>query len=221
MHATWEDLLPKLLYNTNVTLYMVAVTFILAGFLGLIIGLVLNVTRPGGLLANRTAFNLLNILVNIVRPIPFIILVALLGPVTRSVIGTQIGNEAGIFVMVIGAAFSIGRVVEQNLISVDPGVIEAVRATGARPLRIIFTVIIPEALGPLVLGYTFVVIGIVDMSAMVGALGAEGLGNFALVNGFHVFRSDVTLVATIVIVVLVQIIQFTGNWLAKRVLRQG
>lgn len=219
MNATWDDLLPKLLYNTQITLYMVSVTFLIAGILGLGIGLLLNITRPGGLMQNRLVFNLLNFIVNIVRPIPFIILVAVISPITRSVIGTQIGNEAAIFVMVIGAAFSIGRIVEQNLVSVDSGVIEAVRASGARPARIIFTVIVPEALGPLVLGYTYVVIGIVDMSAMVGALGAEGLGNFALVNGFNVFRGDVTLVATIVIILLVQLVQYTGNWIARKVLR--
>ncbi|MDI6023666.1 methionine ABC transporter permease [Leucobacter sp. UT-8R-CII-1-4] len=199
---------------------MVSFTLLIAGFIGLLLGLALSVTRPGGVLANRGFNATLNFLVNVFRPIPFIILVAVLGPLTKVVTGSIIGTNAGIFVMIVGGVFSIARIVEQNLVAVDPGVIEAVRATGARPLRIIATVLIPEALGPLVLGYTYIVIGIVDMSAMVGAIGGGGLGDFALTRGYQVFRWDVTLVATAVIILLVQLLQFLGNRLARKALRQ-
>ncbi|MGB3413838.1 MAG: methionine ABC transporter permease [Microbacteriaceae bacterium] len=219
MNATWDDLFPKLIQNLNITFYMVSLTLLLAGVLGLVLGVLLNTTRRGGLLQNRTVFAVLNLLINIIRPIPFILLLMALAPLTRLVVGTQIGNEAAIFVMVVGASFSIARIVEQNLVSVDNGVIEAVRACGAGPMRIIMTVIIPEALGPLILGYTFIVIGIVDMSALVGSMGAQGLGNFALVNGFNVFRWDVTFVAVAIIIVLVQGLQFFGNWLSRKVMR--
>ena len=220
MNATWETLWPLLLKGLGQTLYMVSFTLLIAGFIGLLLGLALSVTRPGGVLANRGFNATLNFLVNVFRPIPFIILVAVLGPLTKVVTGSIIGTNAGIFVMIVGGVFSIARIVEQNLVAVDPGVIEAVRATGARPLRIIATVLIPEALGPLVLGYTYIVIGIVDMSAMVGASGGGGLGDFALTRGYQVFRWDVTLVATAVIILLVQLLQFLGNRLARKALRQ-
>ncbi|MGG7462970.1 MULTISPECIES: methionine ABC transporter permease [unclassified Plantibacter] len=198
---------------------MVSVTLLVSGILGMLLGLALYTSRPNGLLQNRFVFAGLNLFVNIVRPIPFIILISALLPVTRAVVGTHIGTNAAIFVMIVAATFYIGRIVEQNLVSIDPGVIEAVRAAGARPLRIILTVLIPEALGPLVLGYTFVVIGIVDMSALAGVIGGRGLGDFALVNGYNVFRWDVTLVATAVIVIIVQLVQFIGNRVSRRVLR--
>jgi len=220
MNATWETLWPLLVKGLGQTLYMVSITLVVAGLVGLLVGLSLSVTRPGGVLANRPVNATLNFLVNVFRPIPFIILVALLGPLTKVVTGSIIGTNAGIFVMIIGAIFSIARIVEQNLVAVDPGVIEAVRAAGARPMRIIMTVLIPEALGPLVLGYTYIVIGIVDMSAMVGVIGGGGLGDFALTRGYQVFRWDVTLVATAVIIVLVQLLQFLGNSLARKALRQ-
>lgn len=216
----WDVLLPLLGESLVQTLYMVTLTFLIAGVLGLVLGIALSTTRPGGILQNRAVNATLNVFVNIFRPIPFIILIAVLQPLTLAVVGRVIGTNAGIFVMTIGAVFSIARVVEQNLVAVDPGVIEAVRAAGARPMRIVTTVLIPEALGPLILGYTFIVIGILDMSAMVGALGGGGLGDFALTRGYNVFRFEVTLVAVAVIIALVQLLQFLGNWLARRVMRQ-
>lgn len=219
MNSGWDVLLPKLLENLWITLYMVSITLVASGILGLLLGVALYTTRPNGLLHNRVVFTALNVLVNIVRPIPFIILITALLPVTRAIVGTHIGTNAAIFVMIVAATFYIGRIVEQNLVSIDPGVIEAVRAAGARPLRIILTVLIPEALGPLILGYTFVVIGIVDISALAGVIGGRGLGDFALVNGYNVFRWDVTLVATAIIVIIVQLVQFAGNRLSRRVLR--
>jgi D-methionine transport system permease protein len=219
VNTTWEVLFPKLVENLWITLYMVSLTLLIAGVLGLLLGLALYTTRPNGILQNRAVFAILNVVVNIVRPIPFIILISALLPVTRAVVGTHIGTNAAIFVMIVAATFYIGRIVEQNLVAIDPGVIEAVRAAGARPGRIILSVLIPEALGPLILGYTFVVIGIVDMSALAGIIGGRGIGDFALVNGYNVFRWDVTLVATAVIIILVQGVQFLGNWLARKALR--
>lgn len=221
MNATWETLLPKLIDNLWITLYMVSIALVIGGLLGLILGVSLYVTRPGNILANRFIFTVLNVAVNIVRPIPFIILLSAVQPLTMAVVGSSIGTNAATFVMIIAATFSIARVVEQNLVTIDPGVIEAVRSCGARPLRIILTVVIPEALGPLILGYTYITIGIVDMSALAGLIGGRGLGDFALVNGYNVFRLDVTLVTTLVIIVLVQLVQFGGNWLARRSLRHA
>ena len=184
----WSLLGPQLLSATGETLYMVAVTLVLAGLIGLVVGVGLYVTRRGNILENTAVFTALNLLVNFIRPIPFIILLAALGQATEAVVGTRLGPNAAIFAMTIGATFAVARIVEQNLMSVDPGVVEAARSMGVSRFRIITTVILPEALGPLVLGYTFLVIGITDMSAMAGAIGAGGLGDFALRLGYQRFN---------------------------------
>lgn len=216
----WSTLGPQLLQATGQTLYMVSVTLVLAGLLGLAVGVGLYVTRRGNILANSAVFTVLNLLVNFVRPIPFIILLAALGQVTESVVGTRLGPNAAIFAMTIGATFAVARIVEQNLMTVDPGVVEAARSMGVSRWKIITTVVLPEALGPLVLGYTFLVIGITDMSAMAGAIGAGGLGDFALRLGYQRFNDQVTWAAVIVIIILVQLVQFFGNWLARRIMRR-
>ncbi|MEU3012980.1 methionine ABC transporter permease [Nocardia asteroides] len=220
METNWEKLRPTLFEAIGTTVYLVGVTFVVAGAIGLVLGTSLYTTRKGGLLANAPVYLVLNVLVNVVRPIPFIILLAALGPVTLEVVGTTIGSEAALFVMIVAASFGIARIVEQNLVTVDPGVIEAARAVGATPLRIILTLLIPEALGPLILGYTFVVISIVDISAMAGTVGGGGLGDFAIVYGYQQFQWEVTIVAVLIIIAGVQGVQFLGNWLARKVLRR-
>ncbi|MBF6230453.1 methionine ABC transporter permease [Nocardia farcinica] len=220
MQTDWDKLRPILTEAIGTTVYLVLVTFVVGGLIGLALGTALYTTRKGGLLANAPVNWVLNVLVNIVRPIPFIILLAALGPITLEVVGTTIGTEAAAFVMIVAASVGIARIVEQNLVTVDPGVIEAARAVGAGPLRIILTLLIPEALGPLILGYTFVVIAIVDMSAMAGTVGGGGLGDFALVYGYQRFDWEVTLVATLIIIAGVQAVQFFGNWAARKVLRR-
>ncbi|WP_185066094.1 ABC transporter permease subunit [Pseudonocardia eucalypti] len=199
---------------------MVVWTLLIAGGLGLLIGVLLYATRPGGLLRSPVVFHLLNVLVNIVRPIPFIIFITAVGPLTLLVMGTTIGTQAVVFPMATMASFVIGRVVEQNLIAVDPGVIEAARAMGASKSRIILTVLIPEALGPLVLGYTFIFVAVVDMSAMAGYVGGGGLGNFAIAYGYQQFNWPVTLVTVVIIIVVVQAAQLLGNWLARKALHR-
>ncbi|WBT09288.1 ABC transporter permease [Corynebacterium sp. SCR221107] len=202
------------------TLVMVAVTLVVGGFFGLVLGVLLYTTRPGGVLQNKPIYWLVNFLVNLVRPIPFIILISAIGPVTVAVIGTQIGREAAMFGMSIAATFGIARIVEQNLVTIDPGVIEAARAMGASPWKIITSVIVREALGPLILGFTFAFIAIVDMSAMAGYIGGGGLGDFAITYGYRAYDWQVTLVATVVIVIIVQFAQNFGNFLAKKVMRR-
>ena len=205
--ATWE------------TIYMVAITLALGGLLGLGLGLALYSTRAGGLYANRTVFALLNLLVNFFRPIPFVIFIAAVQPAARLVVGIGIGNRAIIFAMTLAAMFGIARIVEQNLVTVEPGVIEAARAMGASRLRILTTVVVPEALGPLILGYTFAFVAIVDMSAIAGAIGGGGLGNFAQQYGYRQFDTVVTWTVVLIIVAFVQVGQFFGNTQARKVLR--
>jgi D-methionine transport system permease protein len=202
------------------TLYMVALTLLIGGVVGLVLGVALYTTRPGSLLSNRVVFNVLNVVINFFRPIPFIIFIAAVQPFARLVIGTGIGNNALIFALSLAASFAIGRIVEQNLLTVSPGVIEAARSMGAGPFRILGTVVVPEALGPLILGYTFVLVAIIDMTAVAGVIGGGGLGTFAQVYGYRQFQPVVTWAAVILIVVFVQIAQFFGNWLARKVMRR-
>ena len=146
--ANWDRLGPSLADAIVDTLIMVSTTLIVAGILGLGLGMLLYTTRTGGILQNRFVYVIVNLLVNFVRPIPFIILLAFAQPLTVIVMGGSIGRGPATFVMVIAATFSVARVVEQNLVSIDPGVIEAARSMGASPWKIITSVIVPEALGP-------------------------------------------------------------------------
>lgn len=214
----WETLTPVLLRSIGETVYMVAVALSISGIVGLAIGAALYATRPGNLFANRPLFLVTNFLINIIRPIPFIIFLTAVAPVTRSIAGTTLGTEAAIVPITIMAAVVIGRVVEQNLVAVDPGVVEAARAAGARRLSVLFGVVIPEALAPLVLGYTFMFIAVVDMSAMAGYIGGGGLGNFAIIYGYQQFNQQATWATVAIIIVIVQSGQLLGNWLAGRIL---
>jgi D-methionine transport system permease protein len=212
--------LPQYVQAILDTLYIVGISLVASGVLGLVLGVVLATTRAGGLLANRAVHTVLNVVVNIVRPIPFIIFVTAVGPLTILAVGTTIGPTAGAFALSIAAAFAVSRIVEQSLVGVEPGVIEAARAAGAGPVRIIATVLIPEGLGPLVLGYTFLFVGIVDMTAQVGAIGGGGLGDFAITYGAQRYNWPVVYLTVATIIVLVQVGQFTGNALARKALRR-
>ncbi|MDO5731068.1 methionine ABC transporter permease [Corynebacterium sphenisci] len=216
----WAQLRPRMIDAFGETLWMVSLTMLIGGLAGLIMGVALFTTRRSGILPSGPVHTALNLLVNLVRPIPFIILVTAMGPITKTAVGSTIGTEAAIFVMSVAASFAVARLVEQNLVSVDPGIIEAARAMGASPWRIIRDVIVPEALGPLILGYTFAFIAVVDMSAMAGYIGGGGLGDFAIVYGYRAFDWNVTLVTTLIIVLIVQAAQILGNLLARRVMRR-
>ena len=216
----WGQMGPAIVKGFGQTMYMVALTMLIGGFAGLAVGLGLYVTRPGNIFQSKLVFNLLNVLVNVVRPIPFIIFITAIAPLTKLAVGTTLGPTAGAFAMCFMATFAFARLVEQNLVSLDPGVIEAARAMGASRFRVIRTVIIPEALGPLILAYTFLFIGVVDMSAMVGAIGGGGLGDIAIRHGYQRFNWEITYVVVIIIIILVQLAQFLGNWLAKKALRR-
>ena len=162
--SDWSVLRPLLGQSVVQTLQMVLITIVVGGFLGLILGVILYGTRPGNLFENRYVYRILDILVNIIRPIPFIIFLAAMQPLTIKVIGTSIGTAAAIFPMCVMCTFATSRLVEQNLVPVDPGVIEAARSMGASKFTIIRTVLIPEALAPLILAYAFLFIGVLDLS---------------------------------------------------------
>ncbi|MGI6878518.1 methionine ABC transporter permease [Microbacterium sp. gxy059] len=214
------DIWPTLLEQTGITLWVVALSLLIGGSAGLVIGTALTVTRRGGIRPQPVVNAVLGFLVNTFRPIPFIILLAALQPLARYVIGVGIGNPAAIFAISVAATFGVARIVEQNLVTVDPGVIEAARSTGAGTWRIILTVLLPEGLGPLLLGYAFATIAIIDMSAVAGMIGGTGIGNYAIAYGHRQQDWVVIIAALVMIIIVTQIVQGLGNFLARRVLRR-
>lgn len=220
MTVDWSTFWKSVAEATGDTLVMVVVTLIFSAIIGLIIGLLLFVTRKDGLYENRIIHILLNLVINIIRPIPFIIFLVAISPVTRFVIGTTIGTWAAVFPMTLVAACAVARVVENNLVSVDPGMIEAAKAIGASPFQIIYGVLIREALGPLILGLTFISVALIDFSAMAGTVGGGGLGNLAMTYGYQRFNTSVMIVTIIILIVLVQLAQYAGNYLSRKFLRR-
>ena len=210
----WDYLLPLLWEALADTAVMVGSALAVAAVVGLALGVGLYVTRRGGLRANRVVFTTENALINLVRPIPFVIFVTAIAPLTIALGGSRIGREAAILPMGIMASVAFARLVEQTLVALDPGVVEAARAMGASRWRIVWSVLVPEALGPLILAFTF------GLTALVFLAGAGGLGDFAIRHGYQRFNWTVAWVTVGLIVVLVQAVQLAGNVLARKALRR-
>lgn len=206
-HLKWEQLLAA----TQETLYMTALSGVATFVLGVALGLALFLTARGGLFQNRAVYSAISLVVNIFRSIPFIILIVLLIPFTKAMVGTILGANAALPALIVGAAPFYARLVEIALREVDKGVIEATRSMGARLSTLIFRVLLPESSPALVSGITVTLIALVSYSAMAGVIGAGGLGNLAYLEGFQRNHSDVTLVATVTILLIVFIIQLCGD----------
>ena len=206
-HLKWDQLWAA----TLETLYMTALSGVATFVLGIVLGLALFLTARGGLFHNRTVYNIISIVVNVFRSIPFIILIVLLIPFTKTVVGTILGANAALPALIVGAAPFYARLVEIALREVDKGVIEATRSMGARLSTLVFRVLLPESSPALVSGITVTLIALVSYSAMAGVIGAGGLGNLAYLEGFQRNHGDVTLVATVTILIIVFIIQFCGD----------
>jgi D-methionine transport system permease protein len=184
---------------------------VLRPYSGIALGLALFLTARGGLFPNRAVYSAISLVVNIFRSIPFIILIVLLIPFTKAMVGTILGANAALPALIVGAAPFYARLVEIALREVDKGVIEATRSMGARLSTLIFRVLLPESSPALVSGITVTLIALVSYSAMAGVIGAGGLGNLAYLEGFQRNHSDVTLVATVTILLIVFIIQLCGD----------
>ena len=207
--------LAQLWAATQETLYMTALSGAATFVLGIILGLALFLTARGGLFQNRVLYSLISIVVNVFRSIPFIILIVLLIPFTKTIVCTILGANAALPALIVGAAPFYARLVEIALREVDKGVIEATRSMGARLSTLIFRVLLPESSPALVSGITVTLIALVSYSAMAGVIGAGGLGNLAYLEGFQRNHGDVTLVATVTILIIVFIIQFCGDALTS------
>ncbi|AJK86610.1 MULTISPECIES: methionine ABC transporter permease [Lysinibacillus] len=202
---------------TYETLYMTAISTVITFILGLAIGIVLFLTSPNQLWANKIVSFLTGSLVNIFRSIPFIVLIILLIPFTKFLLGTIRGANAALPALFIGAAPFYARMVLIALREIDKGVIEAARSMGAKTSTIIWKVLIPESLPALISGITVTAVALVGYTAMAGIIGAGGLGNLAFLDGFQRNRQDVTLMATILILVVVFIIQWIGDFITEKI----
>ncbi len=200
------------------TFFMVGLSTLFAVLLGLPFGVLLVVTDANGIHPNKKIYTVLSALVNLTRSIPFIILMILLFPLSRLIVGTTIGTIATIVPLSVGAAPFMGRLVESSLKEVNKGIVEAVKSMGASDFEIIVKVLLPEALPSLIRGITMLMINLIGYSAMAGAIGGGGLGHLAIRYGYHRSEYDVLIISVIVIVLIVQIIQGIGNLLANRVL---
>nr|WP_267202307.1 methionine ABC transporter permease [Limosilactobacillus kribbianus] len=198
------------------TLYMTFWPAIFAGLLGLFFGVALVVTEPGGILENKVWFNICDKIVSIFRAIPFIILLAFIAPFTQLLVGTQIGTTAALVPLTVGAFGFYARQIQVALESVDHGKIEAAQAIGATNWDIIHDVYLREGRSEIIRVSTVTLISLVGLTAMAGAIGAGGLGNTAISYGYDRFNNDVTLVATLLVLLFVLIIQIVGDLLAKK-----
>jgi D-methionine transport system permease protein len=201
---------------TYETLYMTGVSVVATFILGVILGLLLFLTSKGNIWENKPINLFISAVVNIFRSIPFIILIVLLIPFTKFIIGTMIGEDAALPALIIGAAPFYARMVEIGLREIDKGVIEAAKSMGAKTSTIILKVLLPESMPALVSGITVTAISLVGFTAMAGVIGAGGLGNLAYLEGFQRSRFDVTLMATIVILLIVFILQFIGDYITTK-----
>ncbi|MBS4220831.1 ABC transporter permease [Bacillus sp. FJAT-49711] len=210
---------PEFFTSINETLYMVIVGLIISIIIGIPIGVILVVTREGAILENKILYNVLNIVINIFRSIPFIILIVAIIPFTRFIVGTSIGTTAAIVPLVLYTAFYIGRLIENSLLEVDQGTIELAQAMGATPWQTIWRFLLPEALSSIVLALTVATIGLIGASAMAGAVGAGGIGDLAITYGYNQFKTEIMIITVITLIIMVQLVQSFGNWLAKKIRR--
>jgi D-methionine transport system permease protein len=212
-----DDLLPLLLVGLGETVYMVVLSTFVSLVLGLPLGVALVVTEPGHIMAAPRINKSLGTIINITRSFPTIILIVVLLPLSRLLVGTSLGASAAVVPLSIGSAPFLARIIENSLKEIDRGKIEAAIAVGATPLEIIYKVMIPECLASLTLGITMAIIMITGFTATAGAIGAGGLGSLAVRFGYQRYRTDVMLATIFILVLLVQSIQWVGNMIARRI----
>ncbi|GHU17483.1 ABC transporter permease [Alphaproteobacteria bacterium] len=214
------ETLQMLVEPTLSTIYMVAISTVFSLILGFPFGVVLCVTSKGHLMPMATLNNVLGRTVNVLRSFPFIILMILVFPLSRLIVGTSIGTAAAIVPLSIAAAPFVARIIESALREVDPDLILAAKAIGSTNIQIIFKVILPEAYPALINGITLAIINIIGYSAMAGAIGGGGLGDLAICYGYQRFRLDIMTGAVLVIMIIVELVQSLGSKIANDVLKR-
>ena len=218
-----SQIMKLVLQSTGQTLEMVFFSTIFSIVLGLPLGVLLHVTdkeEKGGIIPKPVLNEVLSRIVNVLRSFPFLILMIVLMPLARLILGTTIGTRAAVVSLSIAAAPFVARIIETSLTEVDPGVIQAAKAMGSTNWQIIYKVMLPEALPGLVSGITLTIINLIGYSAMAGTIGGGGLGDLAIRYGYQRFRTDVMVAAVVVTVVLVEVIQFIGNRISAALLKR-
>jgi len=212
LYDLWELMLPSLIE----TLYMVSLSTIFSVAMGLPLGIILVISDKGHIWEKPKLNKVLGFIINIMRSLPFIILIIAIFPLSRFIVGTTIGSSAAIVPLSIAAAPFVARIIESSLKEVSWGVIEASLSVGATIPQIIFKVMIPEALPSLILGITLTIINILGYSAMAGTVGGGGLGDLAVRYGYQRYETDVLIATIIVLIIMVEIIQSAGNFLSRK-----
>ena len=211
-----NPIISMLVISTVETLYMVLFSTLFSFILGFPLGVLLLLTKPVNIYEMKKFNAILEVVINALRSFPFIILMILLFPLSRFVVGTTIGSTAAIVPLSIGAAPFVARIVEGALLEVDPGLVEASQSMGANNKTIIFKVMLPECYPTLIHGITVTIISLIGYSAMAGTIGAGGLGDLAIRFGYLRFKLDIMVYSIIIIIILVQIIQSVGNFIVHR-----
>lgn len=214
--TNWERVGPALWQATLETAYMVGVSMVLAVVIGIPLGVLLLLSAPGGLDPRRLTYGVVGTMVNIGRSVPFIVLLVLVAPVTRLVTGTTIGSTAAIVPLTIAAVPFFARLVEASLREVSPGKVEAALSMGARRRDVVRTVLLPEARPGLIAAATVTLVALISYSAMAGAIGGGGLGDFAIRYGYQRFDTEVTVAVVVVLLLIVQAVQLGGDRMARR-----
>ena len=204
----WDSIIATL----QMTLWSGCVMFLM----GLLLGIALTVTRAGGILQQKTVYQVLDKIINLCRSIPFVIFIALLLPVTKAIMGTKIGVRGVIVPLVAASVPFFARQIEAALAGVDRGLVEAAQAMGKSPLNIIFTVYLHESVPAIARGTTITLINLIGLTAMAGYVGAGGLGDYAITWGYNYGRTDVIWVSVLAVVVIVSVIQLIGSIIAKK-----
>lgn len=211
-----QEIIKLMLQGIEETFYMVAVATVIGGIIGIPLGITLVTTSKGHILENRFINQILGTIVNIIRSIPFIILMVAIIPLTRLIAGTSIGTTAACVPLTIIAIPFLSRLVETSIRDVDFGLVEAAESMGATPFQIIRKVLIPEALPTIINNITVLIVNLIGASAMAGAIGGGGLGDIAIRYGYQRFRPDVMLATIIILIVVVNVIQAGGDFASRK-----
>lgn len=198
------------------TLFMMGLSGGISFLLGLFFGIVITVTRPHGIMENKVIYNILDKMINIFRSIPFIVLLALLIPLTRLIVGTAIGTRGAIVPLIFGTVPFFTRQIETALLEVDGGLIEAAQSMGVSPFKIITRVMLRESIPGIVRGTMITLVNLVGLTAMAGAIGGGGLGDFAIRYGHQRNQTDITIATVIILLIVVSLIQWLGALIVKR-----
>lgn len=216
MEATLGVPMSQIILAAEQTIYMVFVSLCIGTVLAIIMAVVLVLTNSDGILKNKPVFMVLNTIINIIRSVPFIILMVFILPLTKMIVGTRIGTTAALVPLVIFIAPYLTRLFENSILEVSKGIIEAAQSMGASYFEIIWYFLLPEAKGSLILSITTGTIGLIGATAMAGVIGAGGVGDLALTYGYERLNTPLMLFTVIILVIFVQIIQSIGNYFAYK-----